>query len=129
MNSIIWTALTTLFGLLQLVVVFLISIFDSDRSFDVWKLAHDYSILFFCTALVSSIAIDFFCRKNRKYNLPYVGAIYVLFPIFILIGSVTLYCVGYLGAPDDKAVLITQSILFVMTITYAYSTRLLATTK
>lgn len=125
-----WCGCMLLFGLLQLWSVLGYSRLDNKAFFDGNKFLVDCGLVFFSTALVVGFAIDFFFQdRKRVKSLIYIGAIYVLYPILILVVAVAIYGVCFLGQPDINLLLSMQLVIVFMSVLYALVLKTMHFTK
>lgn len=97
-KSLIWTFLTTLFGLLQAWLVLATTwILIDDKSFDQQfeQLILDGALLFFATAIVSSLTIDHHLSQRIPHSDAKTSFLFVLFPVIIVIICVWLFSICY----------------------------------
>lgn len=95
LSSLIWCFLTVFFGLLQVWIVLFI-LYIHNEAIPASKLFMGGALLFFSTAVVSSLAIDYYFSK--KYSLKNRGSehfAFVFFPLLIILSSLILFFACY----------------------------------
>ncbi len=98
-KSALWAIGTLFFGLLQLLLVLVHHSFVPSSPFQFDKFVADGSLLFFATAIVSSITIDYLFSMKTACCKPYEIALFIVFPLLVL-----LYCVVLFYIPYDKEI-------------------------
>ncbi len=95
-KSFIWILLIILFGLMQLWLRICSSYVRKDILFSFEKILLDGVIVFFVTAIITTITIDFYFSKKRVYPKWAVGFMFGLFPCIIVLASAWLFgiCLG-----------------------------------
>lgn len=100
-SSFLWLILTILFGLLQLWILLGYDQANSEFVLNTNKLILDGVLLFFCSALVSSITIDYHFDKSVELPKWASGILFSFFP-FIIVGlSIWLFTASYI-IPSEK---------------------------
>lgn len=99
-KALIWLGFSTFFGLAQIFIVLVIAKMSNDYNFDTKKVFYDGTLLFFCSALVSAITIDFWFHKDIKIERPFEGLL-TFFSIILIGVIVIVYCTLILKAPES----------------------------
>lgn len=100
-SSCLWLMFTVFFGLLQLWLLLGYDQANSDFNLNTNKLILDGVLLFFCSALVASITIDYHFDKSMELPKWASGILFSFFP-FIIIGlSIWLFTTSY-TTPTEK---------------------------
>ena len=100
-SSCLWLVFTVFFGLLQLWLLLGYDQANSDFNLNTNKLILDGVLLFFCSALVASITIDYHFDKSMELPKWASGILFSFFP-FIIIGlSIWLFTTSY-TTPTEK---------------------------
>lgn len=123
----IWTCLAVFFGLIQLWIVIALCRLDRDLTFDLNRVVLECGVVFFCTALVAGLALDFF-SSNRKVTMPlwFVGFTYALFPLLVVGLAAVVYSVCYGGNPDINFVKNVEVVVLIMSLVYAIGVKYIA---
>jgi hypothetical protein len=114
-KSISWLGLTLFFGLLQIWLIWLDSSLTG-KPFPWNKFIQDGSLLFFATAIVSSVTIDYLLLKKVSHWGSFDVFMFVIFPSAIILLCVALFYISYLQPSEINNKLlypIEQSILIV----------------
>lgn len=92
-SSLLWFLLTLLFGLLQSWLVFEESVILQNVNFKdaLDELILSGALLFFSTAIIASLTIDYFLLRQANFPKRETGSHFVLFPAIILILSVSIF--------------------------------------
>ncbi len=94
-SSFLWLGLTAFFGLLQLWILLGYERANQGFVLNADKLILDGVLLFFCSALVASITIDYHFDKNLEIPKWASGVLFSFFP-FVIIGlSIWLFSTSY----------------------------------
>ncbi|EJL7016407.1 hypothetical protein NMT49_003342 [Vibrio cholerae] len=100
-SSCLWLVFTVFFGLLQLWLLLGYDQANNDFNLNTNKLILDGVLLFFCSALVASITIDYHFDKSMELPKWASGILFSFFP-FIIIGlSIWLFTTSY-TTPTEK---------------------------
>lgn len=118
LKPLTWTLLTILFGLLQLWCVLLWSYLDQNGGASSLEIIKDCGLLFFCTAIMSAIALDYLTSTKKTRNISLIGVIYILPPVLCLILSILIYAVFYYGSPTISIATNFQFVIFAFCATY-----------
>ena len=119
--AFVWCLLTVLFGLIQLWWSIGISVIDRNITYDFEGLINSCALIFFSTALVASLAIDFFYYANQKnYTLKQIGIVFVLFPFFILLITLMMFTVCDIGSAKFEFLVPIQLVILTMSLIYAF---------
>jgi tetratricopeptide (TPR) repeat protein len=94
-KSILWAIGTLVFGLLQVWLVFGHNSIVKDNHFQFDQFVADGSLLFFATAIVSSITIDYLLSMKTACCNPYEILLFIVFPLLILLCCVALFYIPY----------------------------------
>lgn len=98
-SSFLWLGLTVFFGLLQLWILLGYERANQDFTLNADKLILDGVLLFFCSALVASITIDYHFDKSLELPKWASGILFSFFP-FVIIGlSIWLFSTSYTTTP------------------------------
>jgi len=121
MKSATWVFLTILFGLLQLWLAIGSSLIIKNFSITHDKIILDGVLLFFVTAVVVAITIDYYFSDNN-YPRWAVGILFGFFPGIIVIISVWLFgiCIGK-SKTDLEMVTINSLEYAVLTMSFIYA--------
>ena len=123
-RAVIWCILSLFFGLLQLWFVIGYCALDKDLTFDFTKVLRDCGLVFFCTALVAGLALDFFANnKKRITDLGLVGLAYAFYPAVVVATATLVYSVCFRGKPDMALVRNLQMVIITMSIIYAVAAK------
>jgi hypothetical protein len=120
-KSLGWLLLTVGFGLLQLWLNITSSTIIKGVELNEGKILMDGVLLFFITALVTTITIDYYFAK-LEYPKWAVGILFVLFPLLIILVSTWLYGMCFRKTYSDININTLKGYeysLFVMTALYA----------
>ena len=91
-------------------------------SFSALQFYHDCGLVFFCSALVVGLALDFFAQNRKQFrSLGKVGLAYACFPCLIVAVAILIYSVCFRGNPDMNIIINLQLVLFTMSIAYAFA--------
>lgn len=85
LSSFLWLGLTAFFGLLQLWILLGYDRANQDFVLNADKLILDGVLLFFCSALVASITIDYHFDKSLELPKWASGVLFSFFP-FVIVG-------------------------------------------
>lgn len=126
-KGVSWVFLTAMFGLLQLWLILGHNLVVKENILTYNQVLLDGFLLFFITAIVSTISVDFFL-SDLIFSRLIVGLLFVLYPIVIMI-----MCIGLFYISLDKSqvelelntIEAVQFTLITMTIIYAISTKTL----
>lgn len=90
-RGLIWVLFTCFFGMLQLFVQIAFE-WLGNRTYSSWEsICTTGGLLFFCTALTSSISIDYFCDEKEEVKKSVVGIFFVIVPVSIILASISLF--------------------------------------
>ncbi|XLS30106.1 hypothetical protein ACJD0Z_04595 [Flavobacteriaceae bacterium M23B6Z8] len=120
-----WMILTILFGLLQLWLVLGRNLVVRKDILTYETIILDGVLLFFITAIVTTISVDYF-HSNMNFSKRVVGFLFVLYPLLIILSSVSLFYMMLENSMDDldfKTIESFQYALITMTVIYAISTK------
>lgn len=126
-RGVLWMLLTALFGLLQL---WLVIGYNSVVRHDILSyhdFIHQGFILFFISAVVTTISVDFFL-SDLEFSRTIVGFLFVLFPLVVLLLSVGLFliCLDKKSTDLDlETIEALQLTLITMTVIYAITIKTL----
>lgn len=125
-KSLFWLLLTTFFGLLQLWLIFAYDYLTSQETLTYNSVLLNGSMIFFITAIVTTISVDFFLSK-LKFSRFTETSLFVLFPVIIIISSIFLFCICLLkpDVVDIKLLGSCEAALIIATIIYAVTTKTL----
>lgn len=120
LKAIVWCLLSLFFGLLQLWFVIGYSALDQTLTVDTNQIILDCGVVFFCTALVAGLALDFFAHNKKKWTeLGLIGFAYAFYPALVAIIATLVYSVCYRGNPDVTLIRNLQLVLISMSLLYA----------
>jgi len=126
-KSFLWSILTAFFGLLQVWLIFWTSFLVIAVTFRIEELFMGGALLFFSTAIVSSLTVDYHLSTKSIPKL-IAGFMFTFFPTFILISCVSLFTASYGKRLDEVNFVFIQdaeyAILFVTGI-YAFVTKMI----
>lgn len=91
MKGLIWTLVTTFFGLLQLEILAGSEFLSAVNKFDFGTIIIECGLVFFSTALVSSVAIDGFMGPKLFDENWKIGAYLAFVPFIVIVVSVIVY--------------------------------------
>ena len=94
-KSIFWAIGTLVFGLLQVWLVFGHNFIVKGNHFQFDKFVADGYLLFFATAIVSSITIDYLLSMKTPCCKPHQIFLFIVFPLLILLCCVALFYIPY----------------------------------
>ncbi|RHX90163.1 hypothetical protein DLM76_20805 [Leptospira yasudae] len=89
-KSFIWTILTIIFGLLQIIYIST-NAFLLGKPLSTNEIITGCGLLFFSSALISAVCIDYFYTTGWEFNKNKTALFIVLIPILILIFSTMIY--------------------------------------
>lgn len=99
-----WTVLSALFGLMHLIlVVASTKLIVGSPPIGVGILL-DGVLLFFATALVAALTIDYFFSKDQDYPKPVAGLLFCLYPALIIGVSIWLFGLCFGKTPQEVCV-------------------------
>jgi hypothetical protein len=96
-KSVLWFILTLFFGLLQSWIILMESyVFNMDNNIYIGLkfeklLIMSGALLFFSTAIIASLTIDYFLLRGVSYSKSRTGLLFVLFPVIALILCISLF--------------------------------------
>jgi hypothetical protein len=95
-KALLWSTLTSFFGLLQLIIVAGSTYLLQKASFSKAEILLNGALLFFSTALVAALTLDYHFSKDRSYPKALTGILFVLYPAVVIIVSIGMYslCFG-----------------------------------
>ncbi len=111
-KSFVWLILTVSFGLLLPMVLVWVSCFFVEKSFPFEQFVRNGSLMFFATAVVASVTLDYILSEkfsnnwnwnfftSNNWNLEEIFKFFI-FPFFILILCIILFYISYFQ-PDMK---------------------------
>ena len=94
-KSVGWAIGTFVFGLLQIWLVFGHNFIVKGNPFQFDQFVADGSLLFFATAIVSSITIDYLLSMKTACCKPYEILLFIVFPLLVLLCCVALFYIPY----------------------------------
>jgi hypothetical protein len=129
-RSSLWVVFTVIFGLLQFGIIWEQNIvLKAETPLEYERIIMDGALLFFSTAIVASLTIDYFLlRKEITFEKGTTGFLFVLFPVTILILSISLFTAFYRKDPANinfYFVQIMELIIFSTTLIYAFFVKVL----
>ena len=128
-KSIIWSLFTVFFGLLQIWLIWANSFVLKDKEFLFGEFIMDGALLFFSTAIVSSLTIDHYLSERRPYLDIKTILAFILFPFIIVFLSVWLFGVCYgrtVNEVELDFIIIIEYSIFTATLVYAFGIKLMA---
>ncbi|MGB0385124.1 MAG: hypothetical protein ACPGWR_09900 [Ardenticatenaceae bacterium] len=126
--SLMWTLLTSLFGLTQVWVTIVVSYVRIDKSYSFWAAFQDGSLLFFVMALVTAITIDYNFSENLQIPQALRSLVFTVTPLIIGILSIGVYVSLYTadeGQLDYESLANIQIIIIILTWLYALGAKFL----
>jgi vacuolar-type H+-ATPase subunit I/STV1 len=122
-NSFLWLILTLIFGLLQVWLVLVHSLIVKSKVFPFEQFVVNGALLFFATAIISSITVDYLLsKKTANYFKPFDVIMFIVFPLLILLCCVALFYMSYdepLKNLEFELLCFTELAILVMTFCYA----------
>lgn len=129
LSSFLWLGLTAFFGLLQLWILLGYDRANQDFVLNADKLILDGVLLFFCSALVASITIDYHFDKALELPKWASGVLFSFFP-FVIVGlSIWLFSASHTTEAtklDLEFIKSLNYILVTMTALYTITTKSLS---
>lgn len=126
--SLMWTLLTSLFGLTQVWVTIIVSYIRIDKSYSFSTAFQDGSLLFFVMALVTAITIDYNFSENLQIPQVLRSLVFTVTPLIIGILSIGVYVSLYTadkGEVDHESMANIQIIIIILTLLYALGAKLI----
>ncbi len=123
-KGINWLIFTSLFGLLQLLVIFLWTLLRN-KPFPLDQILADGSILFFACAIVASVIIDYGLSSEEFKS--YLGNLFVFFFALIIIFSSSLIyglCLDAEQEISEQVLIISHQIIFFSAMSFATTLKL-----
>ena len=123
-KSSLWFILTLIFGLLQSWIVLGKSyiIVDNNFSIEFNNLFMNGALLFFSTAIIASLTIDYFLLRRKQYSKVVTGFMFVFFPIVVLILCISLFFIIHDMTPEKIEFYTVRNIeLGLLTVTGIYA--------
>jgi hypothetical protein len=121
-KSFVWGVGTIIFGLLQFWLVWGMSIYDKTKTFPFQEFITDGALLFFVTAIIASVTIDYLLSKKTPCCNPLEIILFIVFPLFMLVFIVWLFSISY-GKPIEniefELLYSTEQILLIITFIYS----------
>ena len=122
-KGILWAFLTVFFGLLELWFVIAAGLIKKDLFFPYEDFILGGGLLFFASAITTSLMVDYHLSGQRLSTLELVDFfIFTLFPFIIVVVSTFVFSVSYTSSPKDLEIELLRSIeiaLVTMSIIYA----------
>lgn len=99
--SLVWLVLAFFFGLLQLWFLLTSQVVVPEIAIDYNQLLIGGTMLFFCSALVTSLSIDQFFAPERRYSMIVIGGLFALYPLVILLVTSFLFAFCFGKKPEE----------------------------
>lgn len=125
-KGLLWTSFTVIFGLLQLWIVLANGAVITTYNVNFDRIILDGTLLFFTSAVVSSICTDYYLGNKCKLNKIASSIIYFIYPILVLICCVWLFSLNFSehkNSLDITQIKNIQLTIIVSTILYAITTK------
>lgn len=126
--SLMWTLLTSLFGLTQVWVTIIVSYVRIDKSYSFSVAFQDGSLLFFVMALVTAITIDYNFSEDLQMPQALRSFVFTVTPLIIGILSIGVYVSLYTadeGQVDYETLANIQIVTIALTLLYALGAKFL----
>lgn len=123
LKSFSWAVGTIVFGLFQLWLVWGISLYDKTETFEFKNFVTDGALLFFVTAIISSVTIDHLLSKKTTCCNPLEIWLFIVFPLVMLGFIVWLFAVSYVTPSknlDFELLYTTEKILLIISFIYSF---------
>ena len=121
-KSILWLLLTASFGLLQIWISWGSHSMNSSFPYNPEAIFRDSVLLFFTTALVSALAMDYWFSDKHRWPKPVVGFLFVLYPALIVGLSIWSFMLCSADIADSipiKTIKDSQYTILSMTVVYS----------
>jgi len=119
LKSLYWLFTNTFFGLLSVILIFLIQTINPGNDYNYYKIVEEGVLLFFCVAMSASVIIDYIFISPR---LPkYIEFILYFFPSICTIVSSVLFGQLFFGESDNlnnNAIVLINVVTIFFTIVY-----------
>ena len=125
-KSLVWLVLILVFGLLQVWTLIAYDKAIISFSLDFKQLIIDGVFLFFSSAIVTSIALDYFFDKNVVFSKEMSGAMFSLFPLFIVGLTLLLYLSIHTTPAQDidySFISFSNKVIITMSVMYCFITK------
>lgn len=129
-KSFSWISLTIIFGLLQIWLLIGANqiIITDPVKIEINKLILDGVFLFFATAIVTTITIDFFFDSKIQLSKNIIGFLFILYPSVILIITTLIFSL-FIGKSlkeiNIEIIKIGEITILIMTFIYAFIVKLI----
>jgi hypothetical protein len=126
--GLLWSSIAAIFGLLQLAILWGRPHLLTQEKFDLVKIVLDGVLLFFATALVSSVTLDYYFTTQVRYSKLLEGLIVNLIPSGIILSAVWLYITTYGKAHEELLIDVLnrdQATLVIASVVYAWGIKAL----
>jgi len=127
-KSLLWSFLTVLFGLLQVWLIFGTSVVIVAVEFPIKDLLMEGAFLFFSTAIVASLTVDYHLSTKSIQSNFVTGFMFILFPTVIVISCVWLFTVCYgkeINEVEIKSIENAEYAILFVTGVYAFVTKVI----
>ncbi len=119
-GAVTWCFLAVLIGLMQLWCVLGYVALAENKVFEYDKFVLDCSLVFFSTALVASLAVDFFSQNRKRVrSLGLIGVMFGLYPAVVVGLGILIYSVCFFGQAKVSIVSNVELVMFTMSVVYA----------
>lgn len=109
-KSVLWAICTLFFGLLHFLLVLLHHLLVPSSMFQFEKFVADGYLLFFATAIVSSITIDYLLSMKTHCCGWHQIFLFIIFPSSVLLCCVALFYIPYGKEPEQIEISLLSSI-------------------
>lgn len=127
-KGVLWALFTLVFGLLQLWIILARDAVLVSPEFNFNQMILSGTLLFFASAVVSAICIDYYLGRSGDMHRILVGFVYFIYPMGIMTLCVFLFAFCFTSSTNPSAVNVSvvktvQSTVLIMTIVYAVFTK------
>jgi len=122
-KSFFWAIGTIIFGLLQLWLVLGMTVYDKTKIFPFQEFLMDGALLFFVTAIIASVTIDYLLSKKNSCCKSLEIILFIVFPFIVLIFIVWLFSISHDKPIKDiefELLYTTEQILLIITFIYSF---------
>lgn len=127
-KGVLWALFTLFFGLLQLWIILARDVVLLSPEFNMNEMLLSGTLLFFTSAVVSAICIDYYLGRSGEMHKLLVGFVYFVYPVAIMILCVFLFVFCFSNTKEKDLVDVSvvksvQVVVLIMTIVYAVLTK------
>lgn len=125
-KGVLWAMFTLIFGLLQLWVVLANDYVLVKHGLDFNEILLSGTLLFFTSAVVSTICTDYYLGVTGDVNKLVGGIIYFIYPVVVLMLCIWLFSLNFSTQKGDVDIEVIKNIqvcVIVMTAVYAIATK------